>query len=206
MSSFRPAKSTTEMSNVAHKSYYGKRAFQLHVGNFVSSSSSNWNQVHENKNMWYHAWKIIMFIELKWIFTYDFWNHYRMIYRSVQNQSIYFVPLLQHNYIYVRWNSLMVFHLRCIHFVCWWLWCWGNCPQFQQKSILIKRNVICARANCLVPIVRIDTYLHYNKSITAIINLYYLKTSYFIFPFIPAIEPFFMILSANTPFKRLPHM
>ena len=76
----------------------------------------------------------------------------------------------------------------------------------QQKSILIKRNVICATANCLVPIVRIDTYLHYNKSITAIINLYYLKTSYFIFPYIPSIEPFFMILSANTPFKRLPHM
>ena len=83
MSSFRPAKSTTEMSNVAHKSYYSKRAFQLHVENFVSSSSSNWNQVHENKNMWYHAWKIIMFIELKWIFTKDFWNHYWMLFFHV---------------------------------------------------------------------------------------------------------------------------
>ena len=60
-----------------------KRAFQLHVGNFVSSSSSNWNQVHENKNMWYHAWKIIMFIELKWIFTKDFWNHYWMLFFNV---------------------------------------------------------------------------------------------------------------------------
>ena len=83
-----------------------KRAFQLHVGNFVSSSSSNWNQVHEDKNMWYHAWKIIMFIELKWIFTKDYLNHYRIMWHYYNIPTYVLITLAL---IWIHINPIIVY-------------------------------------------------------------------------------------------------